>query len=133
MKDITLVEGAIHRPDEPRHFMEFTFPATRYVATIGEVVLAASSKVLKLSEVGHHIYDPVVYFPLKDAEHAYLRPSTKTSHCPLKGDTHYFDFVHGGATHKDVAWCYSKPLAFAKRLQDYLAFDRRLVDVAARQ
>lgn len=132
MNDITLVEGAIHRPDEPRHFMEFSFPVNRHLAAIGEVMVADSCKVLRLSEVGYHIYDPVIYFPLEDAELVYLQPATKTTHCPLKGDTQYFNFVHDGTTRNDVAWCYSKPLAFAIRLRDYLAFDPRCVEITAR-
>lgn len=133
MEQITLIEGAIHRPDEPRHFMEFTYPTTRYIATIEDRVVADSGNVLKLSEVGYHIYDPVVYFPLADARLDLLRASEKTSHCPLKGDTNYYDFVDGATTVVDVGWCYSAPLDFANALADYVAFDTRRVTISARK
>jgi uncharacterized protein (DUF427 family) len=131
MEQITLVEKSIHRPDEPRHFMEFTYPAVRYIAMIGDRPVAESAKVLKLSEVGYHIYDPVLYFPLTDARLDLLRASARTSHCPLKGDTHYYDFVDGDSAIADVGWCYSAPLDFARPLEDYVAFDGRRVRVIA--
>lgn len=129
MESITLVTDAIHRPDEPRHFMEFLFPDERYVARAGDTVIADSTRVLKLAEVGFHIYDPVIYFPLSDTDMAHLEATAKSSHCPLKGDTHYFDFVCGDERRTDIAWTYAKPLDFAKKLREYLAFDRRQVQV----
>ena len=130
MQEITLVKDAVHRPDEPRHFMEYAYPKDRYVARIGDTVIADSSRVLKLSEVAYHIYDPVIYFPLSDVHMDMLNPASKTTHCPLKGDTQYFDFDHAGTAIEHVAWCYAKPLSFAETLRDYLAFDGRLVGVA---
>jgi uncharacterized protein (DUF427 family) len=131
MQKITLIKDAIHRPDEPRHFMEYSYPTTRYLAIIGERVVADSKAMLKLAEVGFHIYDPVLYFPLADLQLELLRASTKTSHCPLKGDTNYYDFVDGGTTIEAVGWCYSAPLDFAKTLADYVAFDPSKVSVVA--
>ena len=130
MESITLVADAIHRPDEPRHFMEFMFPDARYVARLGDTLIADSTRVLKLAEVGFHIYDPVIYFPLADTEMAHLEATDKSTHCPLKGDTRYFDFVAGGDRHRDIGWNYAKPLAFAATLRDYIAFDRRQVQVS---
>jgi len=133
MEQITLIKDAIHRPDEPRHFMEYAYPTVRHLATIGDRVVADSDKVLKLSEVGFHIYDPVIYFPLADARLDLLIASDKTSHCPLKGDTNYYDFADGDTTMEDVGWCYSAPLDFAKALEDYVAFDGRRVTVIAQR
>ncbi|MFT4580908.1 MAG: hypothetical protein ACI915_003078 [Gammaproteobacteria bacterium] len=127
MEQVTLIKGAIHRPDEPRHFMEYSYPSTRYVATINNTVIGDSVAVLKLSEVGYHIYDPVIYLPLADLDMELLRPSAKTSHCPLKGDTNYYDFVRDDSLIEAVGWCYSAPLDFAKTLADYAAFDSRIV------
>ncbi|MFT4560918.1 MAG: hypothetical protein ACI9BW_000656 [Gammaproteobacteria bacterium] len=127
MEQITLIKGAIHRPDEPRHFMEYSYPGARYVATVNNEVIGDSAAVLKLSEVGYHIYEPVIYIPLADLNMTLLRPSAKTSHCPLKGDTNYYDFVSDELSIESVGWCYSAPLDFAKTLADYAAFDGRIV------
>ena len=132
MEQITLVKDAIHRPDEPRHFMEYKFPTTPYVAIIAETVIADSNAVLKLAEVGFHIYDPVIYFPLADARLDLLHKSEKSSHCPLKGDTNYFDFVAGETTINDIGWCYSAAFDFAIVLADYIAFDPGKVRVVTK-
>ncbi|MDA0823600.1 MAG: DUF427 domain-containing protein [Proteobacteria bacterium] len=129
MEQVTLIKSAIHRPDEPRHFMEYSYPNVRCVATLNNHVIGDSKAVLKLSEVGYHIYDPVIYFPLADLNMTLLRRSAKTSHCPLKGDTHYYDFVRDDSLVEAVGWCYSAPLDFAKTLATYAAFDSRIVTI----
>ncbi|MFP6682542.1 MAG: DUF427 domain-containing protein [Gammaproteobacteria bacterium] len=130
MEQITLVKNAVHRPDEPRHFMEYTYPQADYVAKFGSAVVAKSGAVLKLSEVGHHIYDPVLYFPLADVSMDLLQTSDKSSHCPLKGDTTYYDFTDGDTNVEAIAWCYSAAFDFANVLTNYLAFDGRKVTVS---
>ena len=100
------------------------------MAKIGSTIVAKSDAVLKLSEVGYHIYDPVLYFPLADARMDLLRASDKSSHCPLKGDTTYYDFTDGDTNVEAVAWCYSAALDFASVLANYLAFDGRKVTVS---
>jgi uncharacterized protein (DUF427 family) len=129
MEAITLVKEAIHRPDEPRHFMEYTYPEARYVARVGDQIVADSTAVLKLSEVGYHIYDPVIYFPLDDLNLDVLKATSKTSHCPLKGDTNYYDLAASNMRAEAVGWCYSAPLDFAKTLAGYAAFDPAQVNV----
>ena len=111
--------------------MEYSYPKQRYVATIGRTVIAESGAVLKLSEVGYHIYDPVLYFPLADARLDLLQVSDKSTHCPLKGDTNYYDFHSGETSIEAVGWCYSRAFDFANVLADYVAFDGRLVSISA--
>ncbi len=130
MGEFSLVENAIHRPDEPRHFMEFQFPDGLYTARFEDLELARSRQTLKLSEVGYHIYDPVIYFPLADVSLEYLRATSKSTHCPLKGDTCYYDLHHDARLVADIAWRYSAPYDFARTLENYLAFDARLVRVS---
>ena len=130
MEDITLVKDALHRPDEPRHFMEIKHPRSRFTAFIKGEKLADSTSALKLCEVGYHIYDPVMYFPLEDVNMQLLRQTEKTTHCPLKGDTAYFDYVNGDAIVKDVGWNYVKTLPLAEALRAHIAFDPKLVTLA---
>lgn len=130
MAGITLVKGAIHRPDEPRHFMEIRHPGSRFTAIVNGKTLADSTHVLKLCEVGHHIYDPVIYFPVADVDMGLMRQTDKTTHCPLKGDTVYFDYVDGPAVVKDVGWAYVETFDFARALRGHIAFDRELVLLA---
>ena len=91
MEQITLVKGAINRPDEPSHFMQLKFPEKSLVAAVGALTIAKTDHPLVLSEVGYGIYDPVVYFPIKDVNLELLEPIAKSTFCPLKGDTEYFN------------------------------------------
>ena len=134
MEKITLVKDAIHRPDEPRHFMQFKFPAKSFVATIAGVVVAETDQPLVLSEVGYGIYDPVIYFPMKDVAANQLRNNDKSTFCPLKGDTEYFDLKDAKSdVEKEIAWRYSRPISFAQQLKDYVAFDPNKVAVEKTQ
>ena len=126
---ITLVRDAIHNPAEPRHFMRITRPAHVITASIGGVELARSKRTLKVKEVGRDIYDPVVYFPREDVDLRRLLRTDKTTHCPLKGDTEYFDAVIGDQRVAAAAWSYDRTIALARELENYIAFDSRRVQI----
>lgn len=131
MESITLVKDAIHRPDEPRHFMQYKFPDKQYLASCDGQTLASTHNALLLSEVGYAIYDPVVYFPLEDVSSDLLLQIDKTTFCPLKGNTAYYNLSNAkDDTEKEIAWSYAKPLPFAKKLQNYMAFDSGKVKIA---
>ena len=129
--NVTLVEDAIHNPAEPRHFMTVTPTGDRRVATIGGHVVADSTAALVCKEVGRGIYDPVVYFPRADVEDGSLVPIDKSTHCPLKGDTEYFDVVIDGGRHAEAAWSYVE-LVTDNPLRDLVAFDANQVLVSRR-
>ena len=127
----TLVEGAIARPDEPRHFMVIERAPGRATARVGDTVVAASDRALVVKEVGRGIYDPVIYFPPGDVDGELLAPVEKTTHCPLKGDTRYYDIV-GDSPAAEAAWSYRHVLDFDPRLEqllDCVAFDRAKVTI----
>jgi uncharacterized protein (DUF427 family) len=125
----TLVKNAIHNPAEPRHFMRITRPTHTISATAAGIEVASSARTLKVKEVGHDIYDPVIYFPRADVAMKYLARNDKTTHCPLKGDTEYFDIVTGAGRIDNAAWSYDRTLAIAHELQGYIGFDTRRVQI----
>ena len=126
--DVTLVPDAIHNPADPRHFMTVTPAGGRRVATIAGHVVADSADALVCKEVGFGIYDPVVYFPRADIEAGALVSIDKSTHCPLKGNTEYFDLVVGGEQHAEAAWSYVE-LITDNPLKGLVAFDTTSVDV----
>ena len=127
--DIALVRNAIHNPAEPRHFMRLARPAYRVTARIKGVEIANSTNAIKLKEVGRDIYDPVLYFPREDVDMSLLVRIEKSTHCPLKGDTEYFDAQLDGTRIAEVAWSYAHALPFALDIQGLVAFDGRLVQL----
>ena len=127
--DITLVENAHHNPDEPRHFMRIVPAHGRQQATVGGATVADSEAALVLKEVGRDIYDAVVYFPRTDVAMDALARIDKTTHCPLKGDTEYFDLVLDGERHPAAAWSYVGEMVAGDEIRDFVAFDPRSVQV----
>jgi len=127
--DHTLVENAVHNPGEPRHFMRVVPARHRHRAVVGDIVLAESSSAMICKEVGRDIYDPVVYFPRADIDMSALVGIDKSTHCPLKGDTEYFDIVVDDATISEAAWSYVDMVDGAEALQHLVAFDTSKITV----
>lgn len=92
-----LTNDAIHNPSEPRHFMDVT-PVSRCVRiSLGARQLAQSKMARRIIEVGKTFYRPMIYVPTDDVA-AELRVSERTTSCPLKGQTTYFDLYADGIT-----------------------------------
>lgn len=131
-EDVTLVRGAVHNPAEPRHFMRIVPSAKRQVATIGGTVIADSENALVCKEVGRDIYDPVIYFPRADINMDVLAKIDKTTHCPLKGDTEYFDVALESEPAAEAAWSYPAMIVGGDELAGLIAFDTSRVEVGPR-
>ena len=137
-----LVEGMIHRPDAPAHMMRLR-PAGREVivrlatrdgagkgAGKGEgEEIARSRDAMVLIEIGRDVHDPAYYLPLADA--AGLVATDRTTHCPLKGDTTYYDLAPSDARGAvaEIAWSYADPLEWARDLRGLVAFDPARVGI----
>lgn len=117
---VPLVPEMIHRPDAPGHMMRIKPLARRIRVRVGGETIAESESALQLIEIGRDVADPVLYLPFDDVT-AKLVESARTTHCPLKGDTTYFDLAGGGAD--EIGWSYTSPLPFAEALAGHIAFD----------
>lgn len=127
--DHTLVENAVHNPAEPRHFMRIVPAGSTRTATVGGHTIVESDAAVVVKEVGRDIYDPVIYFPRADVNMDALVRLDKSTHCPLKGDTEYFDVVVDGESVSEAAWSYVEMVEGAEALQHLIAFDTRKVQV----
>lgn len=85
----------------------------------GGAVLGESANALELSEGD---LAPVLYFPRGDIAMQFLDRSDTTTHCPHKGDAHYYSIVNKSATLKDAVWTYETPLEDVSAIKDHLAF-----------
>lgn len=85
----------------------------------GGAVLGESADALELIEGD---LPPVIYFPRGDIAMAFLDATTKSSHCPHKGDASYFSVVTKSTTLENVAWSFETPKADVARIKDHLAF-----------
>ena len=64
------------------------------------------------------------YFPAAAIDKAFFKPSDKTTHCPWKGDAHYYSIVVNGEENTDAAWFYPTPKEAAKEITGRVAFWR---------
>ncbi len=125
----TLVRDAIYNPSERRHFMRVVPAGATYrIETPNGNVLAQSSDALICKEVGRDIYDPVVYFNRADVAMDQLAKTERTTHCPLKGDTEYFD-LSADEPMEGIAWSYISTIPDAAVLKDLVAFDASQVRI----
>ena len=129
-EDITLVKNAIHNPGEPRHFMRIVPAGEPRSASVGGTTLAHSADSVVVKEVGLDLYDHVVYFPRADVSMDTLVRIDKSTHCPLKGDTEYFDVAVDGKQIAEAAWSYVDTIDVAAELRGLVAFDTSKIVVS---
>lgn len=129
LTDLTLVQDAIHNPDEPRHFMTITPVGQERSASIDGTEVARSNGAVVVKEVGRSIYDPVLYFPRRDVRMDLLATTERTTHCPLKGDTEYFGLVTDQGRVPDVAWSCVR-MALGDELKHLVAFDPARTEIS---
>jgi uncharacterized protein (DUF427 family) len=90
-----------------------------WVVRSGGAVLGESTNALELSEGD---LAPVIYFPRDDIAMALLDRTNKTTHCPHKGDTHYFSIVNKSSVTENAAWSYESPIESVADIKGHLAF-----------
>ena len=64
------------------------------------------------------------YFPESAINKEYFKASDSTTHCPWKGDAHYYSVVVDGEQNTDAAWFYPEPKEAAKEITGMVAFWR---------
>ncbi|MEO0411984.1 MAG: DUF427 domain-containing protein [Pseudomonadota bacterium] len=114
-----MTDTTIYNPANNAHYMRLKPIKATVEVRAGGSILGRSDRAIRLIEVGKDIYDPVVYLPLEDTTDALQSMGDKSTHCPLKGNAHYFSL--SGET-QPVAWVYDEPLPFAKAIGGYAAF-----------
>lgn len=89
--------------------------------SLGDAPVASSASAVVLRE-GR--MPPRAYLPKADIA-ATLSPTRRTTHCPYKGDTVYYDVTAGGTTLNDAAWSYDTPYDEMAPIAGLVAFDDR--------
>lgn len=118
-------EPLIPGPDHPIDVKPYD---GRVRVTFVHHTIADSTHALELREAS---YPPVYYVPMADVDHAALRPSDTTSHCPYKGDASYYDVIdpHTLQAVDDAVWQYRSPYPSVDRIAEYVAFYPDRVDI----
>lgn len=90
-----------------------------WVVRAAGAVIGETKNAIEMTEGS---YAPVIYFPRADIAMAFLEPSTKTTHCPHKGDASYYSIAAKSGLIEDAAWSYEAPLGEVADIAGHLAF-----------
>ena len=137
----TATDDKIFLPGEPHHFMILE-PAERTVVAVyrqrnlpddSTLIIAESNHSISLSET-YRAYQlaPVFYFPLESIKENLLRKNGKTTYCPLKGHTAYYDLHTPDGVIENVAWSYitiTNEDPRVEMIKNKVAFDSALISI----
>jgi uncharacterized protein (DUF427 family) len=101
-------------------------PARITVAVAGQTI-ADTTHALTLQEAS---YAPVHYIPRADVDMTLLERTTRSTHCPYKGDAAYYSIPAGGARTANAVWTYESPYPAVAAIKDHLAFYSDRVDIS---
>ena len=87
--------------------------------SVGGRTVARSSSVQLLLEGN---LPPRHYFPREDVDMELLIPSQSVTHCPHKGDAHYWSIKLDNHDLEDVVWSYETPIEAMSAISGLLCF-----------
>ena len=103
----------------PDHPITITSNPARVTVSVGGKIIADTTRSLTLQEAS---YPPVHYIPRADADMTLLERTTRSTHCPYKGDAAYFSIPAGGDRTVNAVWSYESPYPAMAAIKDHLAF-----------
>jgi len=118
-------EVYVHARD-PYHRVDVLQSSRHVEVSIDGVLLAATDRPRLLFETS---LPTRYYIPKVDVRLDLLRPSTKETSCPYKGDAGYFSVAVGPRVVDDVVWVYPHPIVEAAKIENHLAFFNEHVDI----
>ena len=92
---------------------------------LGGETVAESRRPCLLFETG---FPTRYYFRADDVRTELLKPSSKLSACPYKGEAHYHSAHVGGELYPDIVWYYPEPVPECPKIKGLLCFFNEHVD-----
>jgi uncharacterized protein (DUF427 family) len=115
-----------HPQSEPAPETARIEPDDRHVTVrFGGETIADSRRAMRVIEGDH---PPVFYIPPEDVRTELLVSNGQQTHCPHKGDAHYYDIEVDGRTAEAAAWCYPEPKPGFEAIKSGIAFYPARVD-----
>ncbi|WP_353194646.1 DUF427 domain-containing protein [Pusillimonas noertemannii] len=91
----------------------------RVTVRVGSQIVADTCKALTVHEATLPL---ALYIPREDVNMALLERSIHRTHCPYKGDAHYYSTFADGTWLDNVAWTYETPLPQVAQIKGHLSF-----------
>lgn len=109
----------------PTHPIAITPNPNRVRVLVGGIIVAETTRALTLKEAS---LPAVQYIPREDVAMDLLERTSRTTHCPYKGDASYWDVSAGGIRARDAVWSYEQPFPAVQDISGSLAFYPDKVD-----
>jgi uncharacterized protein (DUF427 family) len=93
---------------------------------IDGAIVAETSRPRLLFETG---LPTRYYIPKQDTHMDLLERSDTVTHCPYKGEAHYYSVRIGGKLYRDLLWYYRYPVPECTKIQDLVCFFNEKVDL----
>jgi uncharacterized protein (DUF427 family) len=119
-------EEVYTHPRDPHSRVDILATSRAVRVEVDGVVLAESNHAHVLFETG---LPPRWYLPKVDVHMDLLVPTDSATHCPYKGEAHYWSARVGDRTIKDLAWSYRTPIAESQKITGMIAFYNERVDL----
>ncbi|HEU5107807.1 MAG TPA: DUF427 domain-containing protein [Micromonosporaceae bacterium] len=110
------VEG---HPRDPYHRVDVLRSSRHVRIMLGEKLLAESRRPRLVFET---LLPVRFYLPREDVNQRLLRPSSRRTTCPYKGEAVYWSVQLSGYVVEDIAWSYPRPKPGITDLADLLCF-----------
>lgn len=85
----------------------------------GGTIVARSDRALVLTEAP---YPPAFYVPFADIDFSALEKTTRSTHCPYKGDASYWSVTAAGEAGQNAMWAYETPFDEMAAIRNHGAF-----------
>ena len=110
----------------PDHPIAITLNPKRVRVLADGVVIADTTHALTLKEAS---YPAVQYIPREDAKLELLSRTSRTTHCPYKGDANYYTILMDGRFAENAVWTYEEPYPAMEQIRGLLAFYPNQVEI----
>ena len=117
-------EIGVH-PRDPSHRIDVLATDRQIRVSLGGELLAQTDRAVALFESN---LPPRWYMPREDVS-VQLSASDTVTHCPYKGEAHYWSVDAAGDGGKDLIWYYEEPLAEVGRIKGLVCFYNEKVDI----
>ena len=97
----------------------------RVIVKFNGRTIADSRSALTLHEA---TLPPVFYIPRSDVDMSLLERTTRSSHCPHKGDAAYYTIRVEGRSADNAVWSYENPYPDVAAIKEHVAFYPNRVD-----
>lgn len=112
------------------HFAELSPVSGQFTYWIRDAVIARSTRAIKLIEtIDDKVLPPIIYIPIEDLNEKLLIPSDHVTHCPLKGDAHYWHLSLTTDKLPNSVWYYPDPYPEVGAIHGYAAFLPEVVNI----